>query len=175
MSMNLSAIHVTGNAAAAPQAVKMDESGVLVTLRVAVNHRYRTNDGTWRDGDAMFIEVQCWGQLGRNVLASVCKGTPVLVIGRLIQSTWKVDDPRTGETQNRVTFKIKASHVGVDLNTRRAEVIRSTARREGDEPGQVVAEAGSAASTEGGADAEPNPWLSIETEQQPTVAMLRGA
>ncbi|RAV34628.1 single-stranded DNA-binding protein [Corynebacterium heidelbergense] len=130
MGSNVSSIHLTGNVTSAPYIVKKDTTGTLVALRVAVNHRYRTPEGEWRDGEAMFLDVQCWGQLGLNVLSSIIKGTPILVIGRLIQSTWKVEDAKTGECQNRSVLKIKASHVGVDLNTRRVDAFRATAGRE---------------------------------------------
>ncbi|RAV31482.1 single-stranded DNA-binding protein [Corynebacterium heidelbergense] len=143
MGSNVSSIHLTGNVTSAPYIVKKDATGTLVALRVAVNHRYRTPEGEWRDAEAMFLDVQCWGQLGLNVLSSTMKGTPVLVIGRLIQSTWKVEDAKTGESQNRSVLKIKASHVGVDLNTRRVDAFRATAgREEAERDGAAGAQAG---------------------------------
>ncbi|WP_367131489.1 single-stranded DNA-binding protein [Saccharothrix sp. HUAS TT1] len=38
---------------------------------------------TWEDGARMFLSVSCWRMLADNALASLSKGDPVVVTGRL--------------------------------------------------------------------------------------------
>ena len=93
-----------------------NQSRVLVSFRMAMNRRYVDGEGKWKDGETCFIDVQCWNRLGMNVAHTVCKGTPVIVVGRLVQSNWEVEE--NGKTSKRSIIRVKATHVGVDLNTR---------------------------------------------------------
>lgn len=88
-------------------------------------------DGTeWQQGDTVYIDVQCWGQLGRNVLTSVSKGMAFIVVGRLIMSRWQEELP-DGTTRQRQAIRLKATHCGPDLN--RVEVTAVRPRRSDDD------------------------------------------
>lgn len=126
MSSNLSSVYLVGNVVKQPEKVfsTEDKSRVLVTFRMAMNHRYVGVDGHWRDGETCFIDVQCWNRLGSNVADTICKGTPVIVIGRLVQSNWEVEED--GRTSKRSIIRVKATHVGPDLNTRRGSFYKNS-------------------------------------------------
>lgn len=68
--------------------------------------------GGWRDGETTWLNVNCRSRsLSLNVHASITKGDPVLVTGRL--STWSWVNKETGEMQDRVV--LEAVSVGHDL------------------------------------------------------------
>ena len=125
MSSNLASVHLVGNAVKDPETIfhADDQGRGLVSVRMAVNSRYLANDGKWTDGDTTYVEVQCWNKLGVNVDFSVKKGMPIIVIGRLVQSTWESTND-DGSTQRRSVLRVKASHVGPDLNNRMARTFK---------------------------------------------------
>ena len=63
------------------------------------------------------MEVQCWGALGDNVSATVCKGMSVIVVGRIVQSTWEANG-EDGKSVTRSVLRVRATHVGPDLSAR---------------------------------------------------------
>lgn len=145
MSSNLASVHLVGNAVKDPETIfhADDQGRGLVSVRMAVNSRYLANDGKWTDGDTTYVEVQCWNKLGVNVDFSVKKGMPIIVIGRLVQSTWESTND-DGSTQRRSVLRVKASHVGPDLNNRMARTFKpftdedaeQTGASEGQQSGQ---------------------------------------
>lgn len=119
MSNNLAQAYLVGNAVDHPQIrIKgLDGGPTLTTFRVAMNHRYQGADGQWKDGDPCYMEVQCWGALGDNVSATVCKGMSVIVVGRIVQSTWEANG-EDGQPVTRSVLRVRATHVGPDLSAR---------------------------------------------------------
>jgi len=71
--------------------------------------RYDRATGRWIDGDTSYVRVSCWRLLARNVVASLSKGDPVVVTGRLRVREWVKDDRRG------IAVEIDASAVGHDL------------------------------------------------------------
>ncbi|MFT3862400.1 single-stranded DNA-binding protein [Micropruina sp.] len=68
--------------------------------------------GHWRDGDTTWLNINCRNRsLALNVHASIAKGDPVMVTGRLTTWTWIKKD--TGEVQERIV--LEAVSVGHDL------------------------------------------------------------
>ena len=109
--MNETLVTVTGYVAQEP-VLRLTGSGTkVVGFRVATTERrYDNGLKDWRDGDTLFFGVSCWRSLGENVLASVHKGDPVVVQGRLRDGSWQKD----GVTHFKV--EIEASTVGHDLS-----------------------------------------------------------
>ena len=68
-----------------------------VEFRVASTRRVRRADGAWADAGTTWISVEAWNGLAEGVRASVDKGDPVLVTGRLRTDEW-VDT--NGEVQS---------------------------------------------------------------------------
>ena len=87
-------------------------SGALAVFRVASTPRwFDRSSGSWRDQETVWMTVKAWRGLAHNVKASVSKGEPVIVTGRLRASKWKDD---AGEERTRIV--VDAVAVGHDLN-----------------------------------------------------------
>ena len=88
-------------------------SGALAVFRLGSTPRwFDRSSGSWRDQETVWLTVKAWRGLAHNVKASVGKGEPVVVHGRLRASRWK--DEETGEDRSRTV--IEAVAVGHDLN-----------------------------------------------------------
>lgn len=118
--MNDIPITIVGNVCTDPNANPTTTGVPRTSFRVASNPR-RMKDGVWVDGDPTYVTVICFRSLAENVAASVAKGDPVLVTGRLRTREW------TGEKQG-ISVEIDASSVGFDLARGTAAFAR--ARRE---------------------------------------------
>ena len=83
----------------------------FAAFRLASTPRVLRN-GAWRDGDTTWLNINCRNRsLSLNVAASLAKGDPVVVTGRL--STWSWVKKDTGEVQERLV--LEAVSVGHDL------------------------------------------------------------
>ncbi|WP_193312897.1 single-stranded DNA-binding protein [Georgenia subflava] len=94
-------------------------------FRVASTSRIRDSaTGEFRDGDTVWFTVKAWKELAENILASLHKGTPVVLSGTLVSETWQSEQ---GERSSNV---VKVDAIGPDLNTGTAnfvKTVRSTA------------------------------------------------
>jgi single-strand DNA-binding protein len=95
--------------------------GVWVTdLRVGTTPRFQDRvTGQWRDAETSYFDVSCWRRLGDHVRASLRKGDPVMIKGRL-RSRHYTD--RNGVP--RTSVDIMADTVGHDLSRGIANYIR---------------------------------------------------
>ena len=121
-------VHITGYAGSE---VEVRGNGTVSAFRLACTPRIRTKSG-WADGNTTWIEVSCFRLLAEHVAASVRKGDPVMVIGKLRTSVWEKD----GQTHERLA--LEADTVGHDLNRgtstfRRRPRVSSADSREPDE------------------------------------------
>jgi single-strand DNA-binding protein len=100
---------VAGYATADP-VFRMTKSGSEVAhVRVACTPRRKDKSGDWQDGDTSYFSVTCWRKLAVAVRASIRKGDPVLVRGRMRTRTWKTEDRMVSEVE------IDADAMGHDL------------------------------------------------------------
>lgn len=83
----------------------------VIKLRVASNSRRRNADGNWEPGNALFVNVNCWGRLVTGVGASLCKGSSVIVVGHVYTSEYE-----DREGIRRSTVEMRATCVGPDLS-----------------------------------------------------------
>ncbi|HEX4829884.1 MAG TPA: single-stranded DNA-binding protein [Trebonia sp.] len=82
----------------------------VVNLRVgATTRRVEPGTGEWRDGPSFFFTVTCWRKLAVNVHASLKKGDPVIVAGRLRTRAFEADG------KSRTVVEIEADTVGHDI------------------------------------------------------------
>ena len=86
-------------------------AGAVARFRLACTPRYYRNN-EWHDGATSWFTVNAWRALGRNVNASVAKGDPVVVMGRMRVEQWQPD----GEQVPRTLCTVDATVVGHDLN-----------------------------------------------------------
>jgi single-strand DNA-binding protein len=90
----------------------------VASFRLAHTPRVRRN-GEWADAPTTWITVTCFRALAENVKASLHKGHPVLVAGRLRTNVWTKD----GVTYERLT--LEATTVGHDLTRGTATFFRA--------------------------------------------------
>lgn len=105
-------ITVVGNVATEPKLDKNKNEEAFAHFRLACNNaRYDSRSRSWVDDETSFYTVYCWrSPLAENITASLRKGDPVVVYGRLKNREWrdKNDVPR-------VSPEITARSLGHDL------------------------------------------------------------
>lgn len=84
----------------------------VVGFRVATTpRRFDKQANAWVDGDTQWYSVTAWRQLAENCAASLRRGDPVVVHGRMSAHTW------TNSAGIEVSsMEVEASFVGHDLN-----------------------------------------------------------
>jgi single-strand DNA-binding protein len=102
-------VTVVGTLGQEPEERATSKGGV-VSFRLASNDRRRDGQGNWVDGPTSWYRVNAWGELGRNVLASVHRGQRVIVHGDLSVTEWDGGDGHKGRSVD-----IRAVAVGHDL------------------------------------------------------------
>lgn len=151
-------VTVVGWAASTPREVVGD--GVAFTsFRVATTPRwFDSRAGTWADGRTEWITVKAFREVAFNVAASIRKGDPVLVHGRLRTEEWVGDNgPRHG-------LVLDASALGHDLTrgrssfARRVHVGADAGPGEGTQGEDASADAGGPAPEAGSDPWEADPW-----------------
>ncbi|HEV2780483.1 MAG TPA: single-stranded DNA-binding protein [Actinophytocola sp.] len=86
---------------------------------VARERRFHKESQEWVDGDKLFIQVKCWRRLAEGVSASLFKGDPVVVFGRVYLNEYEIN----GETRSAVELEARA--IGPDLSMCTAMIQRS--------------------------------------------------
>lgn len=72
--------------------------------------RYHRRSETWVDGETQWFTVNAWRALGEHCAASLERGDPVVVHGRLAARTWT-----SKEGVETTTYEVEAALVGHDL------------------------------------------------------------
>jgi single-strand DNA-binding protein len=121
--MNEPTVTMSGNVAQDVRHVTTDQGVPITSFRLASTRRqYDRAVGRWVDGETTFVNVTCWRALADHVRASISKGDPVVVIGRLRVRAWE----REGYKGNAV--EIDAYTVGHDLTRGTSAFRRAQAR-----------------------------------------------
>jgi single-strand DNA-binding protein len=122
MSNNVTLI---GNLVDDPE-LRFTPSGVaMAKIRMAVNRRWRGNDGEWQE-DTSFFTGTVWREQAESAAESLQKGARVIVTGRLEQRTWETD-----QGDKRSVVEIQIDEIGPSLRWATATV-NKTARSGGD-------------------------------------------
>lgn len=130
--MNETHVTVVGNLVDDPRLRTTDTGVDVAGFRVAsTSRRWDRATGRWSDGGSLFLSVTCWRGLAGNAVASLRKGDPVVVTGRLSTRTYEKDG------QTRSTCELEALAIGPDL-ARGTAVFRRAPRP----PGSAGDEAG---------------------------------
>ncbi len=112
--MNDITVHLIGNVVT-DVALRFTKSGdPVASFRLAVGtRRFDKAADRWVDSDTHFFWVSCWRALAANVVETLAKGMPVIVVGRI--RSREVERP-CGETSHTVRyFDVEATSVGCDL------------------------------------------------------------
>lgn len=113
MSNNVTLI---GNLVDDPE-LRFTPSGVaLAKIRLAVNRRWRGQDGEWQE-DTSFFNGTVWREQAETVAESLQKGMRVIVTGRLEQRSWE-----TPEGDRRSVVEVQIDEIGPSLRWATATV-----------------------------------------------------
>ena len=89
---------------------RLNNGTAVANFRIAsTERRYDRATGGWVDGDELFLDVKCWRKLADNALASLVKGDPVVVFGRIFTRNYE------HEGQRRTAVTVDAYNVAADL------------------------------------------------------------
>lgn len=110
VSMSAATLTLVGNIASEPE-VRTVSGGIEVTnFRLAASDRkLDQSTGEWVETSTVFLKVTCWRGMASNVKASLHKGDPVVVTGRLQSHTYVRDE------QQRTSFEVDAYAIGPNL------------------------------------------------------------
>jgi single-strand DNA-binding protein len=75
----------------------------------STERRYDKEQQRWVDGNELFIQVKCWRRLAESVPASLFKGDPVVVTGRLYVREYEMN----GEQKSMI--ELEAQAIGPNL------------------------------------------------------------
>ena len=101
-------IALIGVVATQPKMTEGNDGFIATNFRIASNQR-RYEKGQWVDLPTNFYGVSAYGDLGKNVSASISKGEHVVISGKLRVSEWRNGD-RSG-----TNVDVIAEAVGHDL------------------------------------------------------------
>lgn len=119
-------VTVVGWAASTPREV-VGQGVAFTSFRVATTPRwYDARQGAWADGRTEWFTVKAFREAAFNIAASVHKGQPVIVHGRLRTEEW------VGENGPRTASVIDASAVGHDLMRGTAKFARRVHAHDGE-------------------------------------------
>lgn len=123
MSNNVTLI---GNLVDDPE-LRFTPSGVaLAKIRLAVNRRWRGQDGEWQE-DTSFFGGTIWREQAEQVAESLQKGARVIVSGRLEQRSWE-----NQEGEKRSVVEIQIDEMGPSLRWATATVNKTQRQSGGD-------------------------------------------
>src|SRR5918992_524454 len=121
-------VTLVGNITDDPELRFTPSGAAVANFTVAVNRRYKNQDGQWEDKLDGFFRCNCWRDMAENVAESLQKGSRVVVVGRLQQRSWEDQ-----EGNRRSAVEVQVDEVAPSLRWATATVQksqRSTARTE---------------------------------------------
>ncbi|MFK8846749.1 single-stranded DNA-binding protein [Streptomyces sp. Ac-502] len=108
-------VTLVGNAATAVEHRLTTTGASAARFRLATSaRRWDKERGCWVDGDTSFYTVRAWRTLADHVAASVSRGEPLVVHGRM--RVWDRELPEEKGGQRRVSVEVDAVAVGHDLS-----------------------------------------------------------
>jgi single-strand DNA-binding protein len=113
-------VTLVGNITDDPELRFTPSGAAVANFTVAVNRRFKNNEGQWEDKLDGFFRCNCWRDMAENVAESFTKGTRVVVVGRLQQRSW--DDQ---EGNRRSAFEVQVDEVGPSLRWASASIQKS--------------------------------------------------
>ena len=113
-------VTLVGNITDDPELRFTPSGAAVANFTVAVNRRYRNQEGQWEDKLDGFFRCNCWREMAENVAESLQKGMRVVVMGRLQQRSW---DDQDGN--RRSVIEVQVDEVGPSLRWATATTQRS--------------------------------------------------
>lgn len=116
----LPTITLEGRAVADPE-LRFTSSGVAVAnFRVACSESKKNDDGTWEDGEKLFVNVAIWREAAEAVAEKVTKGAKVAVTGRLYQREYETNG------EKRTSLELKFASVALPIEAPRQGQTQAT-------------------------------------------------
>lgn len=123
-------LNVIGNLVNEPELRFVPSGKAVANFTVASTPRtYDKATGEWKDGEALFLRCNIWGQAAENVAESLTRGARVMVQGRLKQRSFE-----TREGEKRTVMELDVDEIGPSLRYATATVRK--AARSGESVGQ---------------------------------------
>lgn len=120
-------ICVVGNLTADPELRYTNSGTAVASFTVASTPRsFDRQSGEWKDGDALFLRASVWREFAEHVVASLKKGTRVIVQGNLRQRSYE-----TREGEKRTSYELDIDDIGPSLRYATAQVTRSASQNGG--------------------------------------------
>jgi single-strand DNA-binding protein len=160
--MNEIQVTLRGNVASEPRHVRFDDGNTVTSFRLASTaRRFDRDNREWVDRETTYLSVNCRKAIATNAAASIRKGDPVIITGRLWERFWSANG-RTGQT-----VEVEVDSLGHDLSygttefTRivRAERVRTAEDEQGNEMAFLLAEDAAQAAEESATDVSGLPVL----------------
>jgi single-strand DNA-binding protein len=102
----------------------------VASFRVACTpRRFNRTSQEWSDGPTQWFTVNAWRALAEHCADSLRRGDPVVVHGRLSQSTWV-----NSEGVECTSVEVEAGFVGHDLTRGRSSFTKAERRQAGQVP-----------------------------------------
>lgn len=129
-----------------PVSVRRAGAASVASFRLAATpRRFHPGTGRWSDDRTQWFTVNAWRALGEGCAASLHRGDPVVVVGRLRTTAWT-----TPEGVEVTGLEVDAQAVGHDLNRGTSTFTRSARAAE-------VRSGGSSGGSPGGSPGESAP------------------
>lgn len=116
-------ITVSGYLGADPELKFTANGTAMVKMNLGVTDRVKQADGSWSDGDTMWLNVIGWRQLAENAAESLVKGSRVIVTGKLKSRSYEKQDGTKG-----VSYEITAEDIGPSLANQAARLSKATSK-----------------------------------------------
>lgn len=111
-------VQITGNLTADPE-LRYTASGTGVA-NFTVAHTPRVKQGDeWVDGEAVFLRVSAWRELGEHVAESLSKGDRATVRGILRTARWKDNDGTQRERLEATATDVAASMTWANVSIKK--------------------------------------------------------
>jgi single-strand DNA-binding protein len=102
---NINRIILSGNLVRDPETKEFGENKSLTTFTIAVNRKYKTQEGELKE-TANFFKVVTWNNIARVCAKYLSKGRSVLVDGELIARSYE-----DKEGKKRSLIEVVGNHV----------------------------------------------------------------
>ena len=119
---------ITGNVTADPELHFINTGKAVTDVRVAVNHRAKTDDDEWIDAGTDFYTIPVWEREAENAAETLRKGTRITITGQVHRRAYTDTD---GAVHVQLQLKPLAP-IAVTLDYQTAEVTKNPRNHRGD-------------------------------------------
>ena len=114
-----------------PEIAFASSGNAWMRLRVVAKDRVRDSNGSWADGDPMFLNAVVFGKQAENLTESILKGDTIILTGTLGPNVWT---DKEGVEHHDVQIKVQEIGVSVRWGSAKSQKMLGDAA-----PGNVAA------------------------------------